>query len=123
MIIYEYKFLGGAHGITLFKTFNFDLKNNKIVTLRDIFNQELFKTEYDHLKFISDYCRNDLENQQRKTGFDPYISWINQETDPLNKDNFSNYLLTNESLIIKFLSYQVAPGAAGDFSVLIPYKS
>ena len=46
---------------------------------------------------------------------------IRQGTEPSVAENYSQFLITPDSLIIKFLSYQVAPGAAGDFSVKIPY--
>lgn len=117
MIMEIYPYLGGAHGMTYYKTFNFDLKNNELITLEDI-----FKPGFDYLTFISEYCRVELKNQMRAMGFEPDQEWIEEGTNPENKENFSNYLLTPEGLVIKFLTYQVAPNAAGDFSVLIPYK-
>ena len=51
----------------------------------------------------------------------PDFEWIKKGTDPVFEDNYSQFLVTPEGLIIKFLAYQVAPGAAGDLSVKIPY--
>jgi len=36
LIIYYYTFTGGAHGITTFDTYNIDLKNSQLLTLKDI---------------------------------------------------------------------------------------
>jgi len=111
-----YNYMGGAHGISYFETFNYDIVNNKMLKLDDI-----FKPEYEYLVFLSDYCTKDIARQIRNTDTEPEEDWIREGTDPSVSENYSHFLITPDSLIIKFLSYQVAPGAAGDFSVKIPY--
>ena len=110
-------YLGGAHGMTYLKTFNFDLENNRLLELGDIFNPDS-----DYLAYISGYCRQDLEKQMLFMQTEPDNDWINEGTDPAVLQNYSRFLLGPEGLIIRFEAYQVAPGAAGDFSVLIPYS-
>jgi len=109
-------YLGGAHGMTYLKTFNFDLENNTLLELGDIFNPGS-----DYLAYISGYCRQDLEKQMLAMQTEPDKDWINEGTGPAVLQNYSRFLLGPEGLIIRFEAYQVAPGAAGDFSVLIPY--
>ena len=55
-------------------------------------------------------------------GFEPDKQWLEDGTDPSYIDNFTNFLVTPSELIIKFPAYQVAPYAAGDFTVNIPYE-
>jgi hypothetical protein len=112
-----YPFLGGAHGMLYFKTINFDLEKMSLVGLED-----LFIAGYDYLPIISDYCREDLARQINERDFKVEMQWLEEGTDPGNIDNFINFLVTQSELIIKFPAYQVAPYAAGDFTVNIPYQ-
>lgn len=111
-----YPYMGGAHGMLYFETFNFDIGKNRIIGLED-----LFEPGYDYGGVISEYCRTDLIEQMQERGFEPDGEWVEDGTDPHNADNFTNFLITPYGLIIKFPAYQVAPYAAGDFSVTIPY--
>jgi len=112
-----YPYLGGAHGMFYFETINFDLEKMSLVDLGD-----LFTAGYDYLDIISEYCREDLARQINDRDFEPDIQWLENGTDPDNIDNFTNFLVTPSELIIKFPAYRVAPYAAGDFTVNIPYE-
>ena len=39
------------------------------------------------------------------------------------KENFSNFVLSNDGIILFFKYYQVAPYSQGEFKVTIPYNS
>ncbi|MCX6383127.1 MAG: DUF3298 domain-containing protein [Actinobacteria bacterium] len=115
-LVYEvYTYTGGAHGSTTQYTFNFDIDNNKEIKLAD-----LFKPGFDYLKFISDFCLKDLERQMKSmgmTGDDLFKEGASPDA-----GNFGCFVLTDDSLIIKFGQYQVAAYAAGMFDVKIPYS-
>jgi hypothetical protein len=113
-----YPYLGGAHGMLYFDTINFDLEKMSLVDLGD-----LFADGYDYLSMISDYCREDLIRQMNERDYELDAQWLEEGTDPGNIDNFTNFLVTPSELIIKFQAYQVAPYAAGDFTVNIPYDT
>lgn len=83
---------------------------------------DIFVARYDYLSIISEYCRENLTKQINDRGFEPDTQWLENGTDPSHMDNFTNFLVTPSELIIKFLAYQVAPYAAGDFAVNIPYE-
>lgn len=112
-----YPYLGGAHGMPYSETINFDLEKMSLVEL-----EELFVAGYDYISIISEYCRENLTKQIHDRGFEPDKQWLEDGTDPGYVDNFTNFLVTPSELIIKFLAYQVAPYAAGDFTVNIPYE-
>ena len=112
-----YPYLGGAHGMLYFETINFDLEKKSLIEMG-----ELFVAGYDYLSIISEYCRENLTKQMNDSGFEPDKQWLEDGTDPDYIDNFTNFLVTPSELIIKFPAYQVAPYAAGDFTVNIPYE-
>jgi hypothetical protein len=57
----------------------------------------------------------------QERGFTVDEEWIGDGTDPSYTDTFTDWLISTRGLIIKFPAYQVAPYAAGDFTVVIPY--
>jgi len=111
-------YLGGAHGLQYFETINFDIEKMDYVEINELFISDY----YDYYSSISEYCLESLERQISERGFEPDMQMLESGTDPACADNFKNFLLTPYELIIKFPSYQVAPYAAGSFTVNIPYE-
>jgi len=97
-------------------TFNYNLKNDDIISLAD-----LFKKDTNYLKIISDYCISDLTKQITEEGYKPDASWIAEGGGP-KAENFRCFNLTGQSLIIIFQEYQVAPYVEGIKEVTIPYS-
>lgn len=118
ILFYVYHYTGGAHGMQYFDTINYSFHDNRIFGLDD-----LFRPGFDYLKFLSDYCFEDLKIQMQmdEQNFLPEISWIKEGSAPI-RENYSNILITKEAIIVKFLPYQVASYAAGEFTVSIPYS-
>ncbi|MFC1514934.1 DUF3298 domain-containing protein [Candidatus Omnitrophota bacterium] len=102
--------IGAAHGLTHLYGFNYDLKNLKTIKLEDI-----FEPEADYLKQISDYCFADLDKR-----LDP--PWFSEGVVP-DTENFKDFAISKDSLIIYFSDYQVACYAAGTQKVEIPFQS
>jgi|GEM_PF-1043011 len=113
----NYTFTGGAHGSTISETYNYDLANKKEIILGDI-----FKPGSDYLKFLSDYCFEDIKRQNTLMGMDSLDDMIKPGVDPSVPENFGRFLLAGDSLIIRFDQYQVGPGAAGSYDVRIGYE-
>ena len=111
-----YPYMGGAHGMLYFETINFDIVRNRLIGLKD-----LFEPGYDYAGTISEYCRRDLIRQMKERGFQPDEEWIEDGTDPDYTDTLTSFLVAPYGIIMKFPAYQVAPYAAGDFSVTVPY--
>ena len=117
LLFTNYAFTGGAHGSTISSTYNYDLASNKEINLSDI-----FKPGSDYLNFLSDYCLEDIKKQNALTGMDSMDDMIKPGVDPLIPENFARFLLSADSLIIRFDQYQVGPGAAGSYNVRIGYE-
>ena len=113
LIFSDYEFMGGAHGMTTYKTLNYDLKNNRELALTDI-----VEPNSDYLKTISEYSIADLKKRVGEMSDD---EWIGKGA-AADADNFSNWNLTKKGLMFTFEAYQVAAYAAGPQTVIIPYE-
>lgn len=100
---------GAAHPGLVSTTLNYDLAQGRELALGD-----LFQPGSDYLGAISTYCIAELGKQPFfdeafTTGADPTI------------ENYRNWNLLPEGLLITFDAYQVAPGAAGPQQVVVPW--
>ena len=115
-------FTGGAHGYEINATFNYDVKNQKILTVKDI-----FPNNPDYLKYLSDASRKylvsqyaTLSDEDKKGSTEEAIKeytknmtdMINQGTEP-KEENFSSFTFTPDKIRIYFADYQVGPHAIG----------
>ena len=114
--IYSIKFdiqtfyTGAAHPGDTSKTLNFDLEQGKALTLDD-----LFAPNADYLAQIAQYCIGQLGT--RDIGFQGFELGATATL-----QNYRNWSITADGLMITFDEYQVAPYAAGPQTVVIPYS-
>jgi len=111
-----YYYTGGAHGITITKTLNYNLESPAKINLQDI-----FKPGFDYVNFISAYCIDDIISQMSELGFSPDVSWISSGASP-DEEKFQNFLLSEDFLIIIFNPYEVGPYVIGTVYVKIPVE-
>jgi len=109
-------FTGGAHGANYFAPLNYDIKNKKEIKLAD-----LFLNQKDYLQKISAYCISELTKQMTTSGAIDMsnTSWLDEGAGP-KEENFSVFLIDQNSITFYFPQYQVAAYAAGDFKVTMP---
>ncbi|MCC6802071.1 MAG: DUF3298 and DUF4163 domain-containing protein [Anaerolineae bacterium] len=114
LIFTTYQYSGGAHGSTIIQTYTFDLANQNVIHLDD-----LFTNTGDALALIAPLVTDDLTE---KLGDMLDAGWLAQGsgTDPQNYQTFS---LTPDSIIFYFQQYQVAAYAAGIQQVTIPLSA
>ncbi|MCC6146116.1 MAG: DUF3298 domain-containing protein [Anaerolineaceae bacterium] len=99
---------GAAHPAHYSAALNYDVRNQKVLTLGD-----LFQPGADYLKLLSDYAIKDLTGEE----------WFLFPEGALPKaENYRNWNLTPDGLQITFDPYEVAPYAAGFINVLVPYS-
>ncbi|HRQ33170.1 MAG TPA: RsiV family protein [Anaerolineales bacterium] len=103
---------GAAHPYHYSKTLNYDLERRMQLSLDDLF---LANSEY--LQALSDYCITELS--QRDIGFDGAFS-AGAEPTP---ENYRNWNIASDGLLITFDEYQVASYAAGPQTVVVPYDA
>jgi len=109
-------FTGGAHPSTYSVAINYDFKNQKEISLADIYSKQ-----ENYLQTISDYCIADLTKQIVANAGEEYTDkdWINTGAGPAT-ENFSIFLINKDNITFYFPQYQVAAYAYGDFKVVMP---
>jgi hypothetical protein len=104
-------YTGGAHPNSYYKTFTFDLEQERVIILDD-----LFVEGSNPLAVISPIVQQDLITRIGEMT-DP--TWIEQGTGE-NPENYQNFAITPDALIFFFPPYQVAAYAAGPQQASIP---
>lgn len=109
----QYEYTGGAHGMTVRTSNNWDIKNCRPITL-----QEMFIPVFDYKTYIIETIYEQIEQQKNYEDvlFEDYEKLI---VDTFNKDSF---YLTNKGIVIYFQHYDIAPYSSGIVEFLIPYK-
>lgn len=113
VIIDEYMYTGGAHGISFQYAFTFDTETEAILTLDDIF------TNVD--AGLATVAPLAVARINDALGEFADSDWIADGTATDNPDNYSVWYLSADGMIFYFGSYQVAPYAAGPQTVVIPW--
>ncbi len=103
-------YAGAAHPHLYSITVNYDLSQGRQLALSD-----LFLPNSNYLGVISQYCIAQLS--KRDIGFDGF----SQGAAPI-LENYRNWNLTMDGLMITFDEYQVAPYAAGPQTIVVPYS-
>ena len=113
-VFYTSTYTGGAHPDNQIFTINYDIKKNQLVTIEEIIENKFT------LSYLSDKSRRILkQNDQFKD--ETSLEMLINGTTP-NKENFKNFVFTENGIVIYFEQYQIAPYSAGSFKVLIPYS-
>jgi hypothetical protein len=89
---------------------NYDLAQGRELTLGD-----LFLPNSNYLEVISNYCVAELSWQTYSDSF-----WL-EGANP-TPENYRNWNITPEGVVITFGEYQVAPYASGPQTVIVPYR-
>lgn len=105
-------FTGGAHPNHEIWTITYDTKNDKIITIDDLINNNS-----NLLTKLSEYTRNELLHNPGITDVQMLIDGTKPE-----KDNFSNFAFSDDGYLVFFQYYQVAPYSSGSFVVKVPYS-
>lgn len=110
--VFEYTYMGGAHGIGHQKYITIDLENNKILTLKDLFLKD---TAYEQM--IREYIQMQVDErtQQGEHFFD-----VKEILSSITDDQ-SFYMSKNGDIIIVFNSYEIAPYTSGVIEFTIPH--
>jgi hypothetical protein len=99
--------VGAAHPFHYSYSLNYDVGQAQVVGLAD-----LFRPDTDYLGVLSRYCLDNLAQQG-------VLEW--EEGALPAPENYQQWNITPEGLLINFDEYTVAPYAAGPQSVVVPY--
>jgi putative hemolysin len=110
------EYIGGAHPNSYSKSFNYDLKNNKIIGLSDIFD-----SNKDYLNVISNKTIQYLLKVNNENGLTDEES-IKQGAGP-KIDNFKTFTFNKNTIVFYFDPNAVAVYVAGRQDVIFPLSS
>ncbi|NLB52771.1 MAG: DUF3298 domain-containing protein [Syntrophomonadaceae bacterium] len=104
-----YFYSGGAHGLTDRCAYNYDIESGQVLALKD-----LFVPGYNYKKLIDDAITAEISKRPDDFFADEAgFTGINED---------QNYYLQNETLVIYFNQYEIAPYAAGIQEFRIPLQ-
>src|SRR5262249_43835062 len=101
---------GAAHPYHMVYVLNYDLEHGQDIALSD-----LFLPNANYLETISNYCAAQLATR------DIDFKDFSQGADP-KPENYKNWNISSDGLLITFDEYQVAPYSAGPQTVSVPYS-
>jgi hypothetical protein len=118
-VINLYYFVGGAHGANEIYAFNYDVKEQKQISILDFLN-----SSQDSLDKLAQLAEQDVTLQLQSSGMqmDDFLTQMIQQGTAATEDNYKNFTFNYNSLTIYFQQYQVAPGAAGSITSVF-YKN
>jgi hypothetical protein len=112
LLLTIYQFTGGAHGGQEILPYTFDIKNNKLLTLDDIFT-----STPDALKLIEPMAQDAIKTA---IGADMVQDDMLTSGTAPTVDNYQFFALDKDSITFYFQQYQVGPYAIGIQKVTIP---
>lgn len=111
IVFTSYEYTGGAHGNSYFATFTFDLADDTLIPL-----EELFIDLESGLATIAPIVEAQVTAYY---GDFADANWIEEGTAPI-EGNYANFALSEDTLYFYFPPYQVAPYAAGTYTATLP---
>ncbi len=108
---------GAAHGNSLTTVLNYDVKNNRKLSLGDLFSAK------NYLSILSNYCMKDLRDRAKNDSESMISEEMMQSGASPHADNYRAVAIAKKGLWVTFDPYQVAPYAAGPQYVLVPYSA
>ena len=112
VIISEYVYTGGAHGSSSYKTLTVSAETGKLVSLADIIR------EGERENFASLVKEKLLAWRPAGSAGEPVV--FEEEVANLKFEDFLNWSLDEENLVLYFSQYEVGPGVLGAFPFPIP---
>lgn len=116
-VFYISIYTGGAHPNNTIWTITYDTNSDKIITIKD-----LIEKNKNILNILSMESKHQLKKEKRFLNQNDIIdSMLEEGTKPTN-ENFKNFAVSNNGLLIFFEQYQIAPYSFGQFEITIPYS-
>lgn len=110
----DYRYLGGAHGMTERTSDTFNIETGDIIKLCSLFNYNV-----DYVRLIKDFIKMEIRLQSL---LDNNMYFEDYEKNVDTYFNVNSFYLTPQGIVIYFQQYEIAPYAAGIPEFLIPYE-
>jgi hypothetical protein len=104
--------LGQMHPVDYYETINYDLALRRPLRAGDAFRPG-------YLKVLSKYTRRHLKEKYEKDFSKD--EWLSEGT-AAKRDNFPNWNIVPEGVLISFEDYQIAAHSFGQLELIVPYR-
>lgn len=111
ILIYDYSYTGGVHGLTSVTSYNFNVLTGQQLKLGNVAKSQTA------LNKIKKYAITDLTNRANR-GEMIFKEFLHD----MKINNERPFYFTSNGIVIKFYEYEVAPYAAGMPEVKVPYS-
>lgn len=113
-VVNTYMYTGGANGITRVDMYNIDVKENKELTIKDLFLESV-----DYKEIINKEIISQIKKQIEGGGVDYFTDEMGFKAISEEQD----FYLDNENLVVLFQKYDIAPGYMGTPEFKISLKT
>ncbi len=110
-IFQSYSYTGGAHGMAVRKTYNFN-NQGQLLTISNLFENGL-----DGLGAFAKLVQAELLKRENAQA-----DWITDGAGP-KQENYQAFVVTDTGVIVLFDQYQVAPYSDGQIDITIPFEA
>lgn len=111
----RYQYTGGAHGITVRFSDNFNLQTGEIIKL-----ESLFAENQNYKEIVIEQIQKEAERNYNKS---PYIYFPNYKELIVEKFNPESFNLSPGGILVYYQQYDIAPYSTGIVVFTLPYKS
>ncbi|HHV98973.1 MAG TPA: DUF4163 domain-containing protein [Clostridiaceae bacterium] len=111
VVLFNYQYTGGAHGITVQSSYTFDLKTGEEYKFKD-----LMKADADYVTFISNVVKQKID-ERIKIGLLP--NYLLTPFTAIRDDQ--DFYLSNNGVVVYFQQYEYFPYAAGIQEFVVDY--
>ncbi len=118
LMLQVYQYTGGAHGNVFYEGINYDVLQNKIITLDEIFVSD------EYLVSLTDFVKSDIIRQKTERYPETDFSddfFVTEGATP-EPENYVDFLFKADGLEFYFAPYHMGPYAEGSFQVLVPWS-
>lgn len=108
ILLFDYMYTGGAHGLTIVTTYNFNLKTGKPYTMNNILTSNAKYTK------VTKYAKNYMLKHPDIFFTDDFM------LDDFKVNKNSQFYFTSNGIYLIFQQYEVAPYSSGHPTIKIP---
>jgi len=114
-VVHLHYFVGGAHGATEVHAFNYDLKEEREITLFDFLN-----SSRQNFEKLADLSKQKVSLQLENEGIelDSFLEKVIERGTEPTQENYGDFNFNYNSLTVYFQKYQVAPGVTGPITIV-----
>lgn len=116
IVITSNEYTGGAHGSSAVKAINFDVKNQKVLKLEDVFETE----EDKYIPILEEKVKLKIEENKKTNEIEYYEEYEDRIKDAFTDETF---YITNDEIVFIYNEYLITPYSEGIQEISVDLSS